>query len=357
MQHLSFKKNISLLVHVLIWALVGFILFLLFPISSGLLFPFAYWLKQVIMFSMLIAIFYINYFYLSQQYLFTNKIGKFLTYNFLAGIVYILILIVYDELWNMQAIMHGVFRPNVPYTPRPRNYSWDVSNLLVFYMSAGISTSIATILKWQSDEKFRLQLEQEKTNSELLYLKAQINPHFFFNTLNNIYSLANIDVEKAKTALLKLSRMMRYVLYETEKNHTLLSKELDFIKDFLELMRLRLSSKVELTVELPEKMEDAEIAPMILLPFIENCFKHGISSQQKSPIHIIIRKVDKRLVVMTSNHIFKLSEDSPESKSSGIGLANTKRRLDLLYPDNFQLDIREDQRENTFDVHLTLNLQ
>ncbi|UJP64861.1 sensor histidine kinase [Mongoliitalea daihaiensis] len=356
MQQLTFKKNISLLAHILIWALVGFILFLLFPISSGLSFPFPYWLKQIIMFSILIAIFYINYFYLSQQFLFKNQIAKFLTYNFLAGAVYIVILIVYDELWSMQEVMHGVFRPNVPYTPRPRNYSYDVSNLLVFYMSAGISTSIATIQKWQTDEKFRLELEQEKTNSELLYLKAQINPHFFFNTLNNIYSLANIDVEKAKTALLKLSRMMRYVLYETEKNHTLLTKELDFIKDFLELMRLRLSSKVQLQVDLPEKIEDAEIAPMILLPFIENCFKHGISSQQESPIHIVIRKVDQQLVLMTSNRIFKLAEDSPEAKASGIGLTNTKRRLDLLYPSSYQLEIREDLEEGEYDVHLTLTL-
>lgn len=356
MQNLAFKRNISLLVHILIWALVGFILFLLFPISSGLSFPLPYWIKQIIMFAMLIGIFYLNYFYLTQEFLFKNQIAKFLIYNFAAGIVYILILIVYDELFGMQELMHQVFRPNIPYTPRPRNYYYDVSNLLVFFMSAGISTSVATILKWQSDEKFRLELEQEKTNSELLYLKAQINPHFFFNTLNNIYSLANIDLEKAKTALLKLSRMMRYVLYETEKNHTLLSKELDFIKDFLELMRLRLTSKVQLDVQIPDRVEEAEIAPMILLPFIENCFKHGISSQHDSPISIHLKKEKHMLTLVTKNTIVKIAEDSPEAKASGIGLANTKRRLDLLYPGKFTLQIREDLKNTNYEIELTLDL-
>ncbi|MFD2201791.1 sensor histidine kinase [Shivajiella indica] len=253
--------------------------------------------------------------------------------------------------------MHETFRPNVPHVEKPRNWYWDIINIFVFAMSVGISTSIAVVQKWQSDEKIRFELERQRTNSEISYLKAQINPHFFFNTLNNIYALTNIDVEKAKAALLKLSRMMRYVLYETEKNHTLLSKELDFIRDYIELMKMRLSSKVKLDIKLPEKIEDIEIAPMMLLPFIENCFKHGISSQKESFIMISIDKIGNELSLKTQNTIFKSNEKTPEGNSSGIGLTNTMRRLDLLYPGSYQLDIDNSNPENEYRIVLKLNLK
>lgn len=350
------KRNMTILIHILVWMLIGLLLFVLSPIWSGHSRPFQFWLKQGIEFLSLVGIFYFNYSFFIKRSLFVNKNALFLIVNLLAGFAYVGILILYDNYMGMQEIMHSVFRPNIPYEPRPRNYYWDISNLFIFYMSVGISTSIATVQKWQEDEKIRLKLEKEKTNSELSYLKAQINPHFFFNTLNNIYSLTNIDVEKAKTALLKLSRMMRYVLYETEKNQTLLSKELEFIKDFLELMRLRLTGKVKLDVQLPESGEEAQIAPMLLLPFIENCFKHGVSSQQDSPITIKLEKKGNELNLETKNTIFKSVENTPEGNASGIGLTNTMRRLDLLYPGKYTLTIDKVNPENEFRIYLNLKV-
>jgi two-component system, LytTR family, sensor kinase len=357
MQESAIKKNIPILIHILGWALFGCVIFVLSPLSAGVERPIEFWVKQSINFSLLIGIFYFNFLYLIPRILFNNKIPLFLIINFIAGLAYVGLLILYDDWTNMQELMHRAFRPDVPYTPRPRNFYWDISQLLIFFMAVGISTSIAAVQKWQADEQLRLKLMEQQVNSELTYLKAQINPHFFFNTLNNIYALTNIDVEKAKTALLKLSRMMRYVLYETEKNHTLLSKELDFIKDFIELMKMRLSSRVKLNIQIPDKIEEAEIAPMLILPFIENCFKHGISSQKESEIVISLSKNKDRLVLETQNTIFNSSENTPEGKSSGIGLINTMRRLELLYPNKFQLTFDRENPENQYRVYLNIDLK
>lgn len=352
----NYKRKLSIIIHILGWALFGLVIFVLSPLSAGVERPIEFWLKQSLNFSLLISIFYINFFYLIPKVLFKNKIPLFLIINLIAGLAYVSLLIAYDDWTKMPELMHKAFRPDVPFTPRPRNYYWDISQLLIFYMAVGISTSIASVQKWQSEEELRVEQKQQQINSELTYLKAQINPHFFFNTLNNIYSLTNIDVEKAKTALLKLSRMMRYVLYETEKTHTLVSKEIDFIKDFIELMRLRISSKVNLEIEIPEKFEDASIAPMLILPFIENCFKHGISSQQESKITISLKVDQKKLILTTKNGIFKSNENTPEGNASGIGLQNTKRRLDLLYGNNYELDIKDENPENEYQVNLKINL-
>jgi len=352
----NYKRKLSIIIHILGWALFGLVIFVLSPLSVGVERPIEFWLKQSLNFSLLISIFYVNFFYLIPKVLFKNKISLFLIINLIAGLAYVSLLIAYDDWTKMPELMHKAFRPEVPFTPRPRNYYWDISQLLIFYMAVGISTSIASVQKWQSEQELRVEQKQQQINSELTYLKAQINPHFFFNTLNNIYSLTNIDVEKAKTALLKLSRMMRYVLYETEKTHTLLSKEIDFVKDFIELMRLRLSSKVNLEIEIPEKFEDASIAPMLILPFIENCFKHGISSQQTSKITISLKVDKKQLILITKNGIFKSNENTPEGNASGIGLQNTKRRLDLLYDNNHELVIKDKNPENEYHVHLIINL-
>ena len=152
------------------------------------------------------------------------------------------------------------------------------------------------------------ELEMERVKSltseaKLESINSQLNPHFFFNTLNNIYALTTVDVDRAQQALLKLSRMMRYVLYETDKDLTLLGKELDFIKDYIELMRLRLSEKVILDIVIQDNVEDLPIAPMLLLPFIENCFKHGISAQKESTIEISITQQNKLLHLQTRNTI------------------------------------------------------
>jgi len=353
-----YKKNIAILIHFLGWILFGSYLFIITPLSWKVELPFEFWVKQGLMLSFLLFGFYINLYYLVPKILFKNKNLQFLLVVIAMGGAYIGMIFTYDIIFNMGEVMHSIFRPDTPYVRRPRTFStFDFYNLLVFFMGIGISTSVAAVRKWQADEALRLEMEQQRINSELTYLKAQINPHFFFNTLNNIYSLTNLDIEKAQTAILKLSRMMRYVLYETEKDNTLLSKELEFIKDYIELMRLRLSDKIKVDINIPQSFEDANLAPMLLLPFIENCFKHGISSQKSSAIQINICIKDKVLVLETVNSIFTSNQNTPEGNASGIGVTNTKRRLALLYDQKHELKVDDQNPENEYRLHLKIKLK
>lgn len=349
--------KITLLIHVLIWVLMAIVLFVISPLSWKVDLPNEYWIKQGLLLAFLIGVFYFNMHVLVPKLLFKGKTGRFLLFAIGISILFLFITQEFEKWIQLPELMHNAFRPNVPYVPKPRNFTYDLFILILFFFAFGISTSVVSVQKWQADAALRRQMEKERINSELSYLKAQINPHFFFNTLNNIYALTTIDVDRAQKALLKLSRMMRYVLYETEKDKTLLSKELDFIKDYIELMRMRLSDKVSIELDLPEKITDLPIAPMLLLPFVENCFKHGVSTKHPSYIKIQLFLKGKDLYLQTRNLIFPANVQSPEGLESGIGLVNTKRRLSLIYGDKFNLDLNDSNPENEYRVALKINLE
>ena len=219
----------------------------------------------------------------------------------------------------------------------------------------GISTAITAIQKWQKDNQARKELEKDKVTSELSFLKAQINPHFFFNTLNNIYVLTAVDPKVAGEAIHQLSKMMRYLIYDTQKGDTMLSKEIAFVKNYISLMKLRLTDVVKINVDIPANLQDMPLAPMIFLPFVENAFKHGISATRQSYINIIISQKDKMLDLKVNNSIMKDNTISLDT-NSGIGLVNTRRRLDLLYPGKYKLDISGHDAASEYSVHLVLDL-
>ncbi|MEX2564388.1 MAG: histidine kinase [Cyclobacteriaceae bacterium] len=356
MNHPNPSKRITLLIHISVWVLIAIVIFVVSPLSWKVDLPVAYWQKQGLVLSFLIFLFYLNMHVLVPRLLFRGKIWLFVITGLFLTLVILFLIIQFEKLIHLPELIHYAFRPDQPYVPRPRNFSFDLFTILLLLFGLGISTSVVAVQKWQSDAALRRQMEQEKVSSELSYLKAQINPHFFFNTLNNIYALTNIDVERAQKALLKLSRMMRYVLYETDKDLTILSKEVDFLLDYIELMRLRLSDKVTLHIDIPEKMSDFSIAPMLILPFIENSFKHGVSAKEKSEIYISMVLEGKVLRLKTSNTIFPNNPNSPERFNSGIGLANTKRRLSLIYGKKAQLDIDSHNPDNKFRVELKIDL-
>jgi len=354
----QFRNKLSILLHVSAWLLLGMMLFLLNPLSWKVALPDQFWIRQGILLIMLAGIFYLNEHLLVPKFLF--KKGK--TWVFLGiavAIGFLLMLVIQQiEVWlNLPELMHKAFRPNRPYVPKNHLFSFDIVTILIIFLCLGISTSVAAVQKWQADEALRRKLEEERISSELSYLKAQINPHFFFNTLNNIYALTSIDLERARMALHKLSRMMRYVLYETEKDRTLLSREIDFIKDFITLMKLRLSEKIHVDLHIQEKFTDSIIAPMVLLPFIENCFKHGISSQHESKIYIRLTSNDGLLHLRTENKIIPSSKSNIEAPGSGIGLTNTKRRLSLIYEKKHSLFIDDSNPENEYRVDLKIDLK
>jgi two-component system LytT family sensor kinase len=227
------------------------------------------------------------------------------------------------------------------------NYIFTSSFLIFFSLGLRVMERHSQIEKLQKD------LEKEKLNSELAFLKNQISPHFFFNTLNNIYSLIGINAEDSQKAVLKLSKLMRYLLYESEQGDSKLSTEIDFMNNYIDLMKLRMNEKVVLTVSFPEGYDDRSIPPLLFIPFIENAFKHGISYREKSFIDISFLAGNDSLSFRCTNSLIK-SRDESDSGHSGIGLENVRKRLTLLFPGKHDLKINKSDTE--FEVLLQINL-
>ncbi|UOE47564.1 histidine kinase [Mucilaginibacter sp. SMC90] len=351
----SKSNTITVLIHVLIWAVFGILLFFYQPLTWNVEFPYQFWIKQAIVFFLLVAAYYFNSRLLVPRFLLHDRTAMYL----ITVVVLVAVFLLFSQ-WaddalhmheRMEAIFHKQHRP-----PKPRDKGgWDIFGTIIIALVLGISTSITAIQKWQSDIRLRAALEQEKISSELSFLKAQINPHFFFNTLNNIYALTHVNAETSRKALHQLSRMMRYVLYDTQHGTALLSQEIAFIKDYISLMELRLTEKVTVTFTPPAHTNDVAVAPMLFLPFVENAFKHGISATEPSAIRIVVDQQGDSLNLTVENGIYK--DHNPNiGENKGIGLTNTIRRLDILYTGKYKLDINEDTIANTYTVNLTLKL-
>lgn len=209
----------------------------------------------------------------------------------------------------------------------------DIVSMVLFVMVWSFSTAIQIVKQWRTTERRAIQAEADKTRAELSFLRAQINPHFLFNTLNNIYSLILTKNDAAPEAVLKLSHIMRYVTDEATQNWVPLEWEVQCISRYIDLQRLRLNDKTTVDFQVEGDMEDIQIPPLILMTFIENVFKHGVSNHAPSPITIKIMVKDKEINFQCFNKINLQS--IPERK--GIGIENTKTRLEQLYPGKYNL--------------------
>lgn len=314
--------------HILGWLLLGFIMLFYIPITWNVVLPSVFWLWQIIILILLIIIFYSNAKIVVPNTIIKDNTSPFLLWTFLA--IFAMQLIAY--FYTSQTDLHTKISLVLGFK-KYRNPYFDSYVLMLTLLVLGISTSWAMLQHWQKAAQHKQKLEQDKTMAELAMLKAQINPHFFFNSLNSIYSLTYTDIEDSRNALHTLSRMMRYLLYSTEERTTLL-KEAEFMKDFIALMKLRANSKLTITTDIPEKIHDYPIVPMLLLPLVENAFKHGVHATDKSIIHISLRQYGSNLEFEVENTYFEKSSTTDEG---GIGLTNTKRRLHLIYPHKHSL--------------------
>ena len=224
-------------------------------------------------------------------------------------------------------------------------------NLAVFLMVFVFSTGIRVINQWLRSEQRNKEIANEKLKAELSFLKAQINPHFLFNTLNNIYALATAQSEQTAAAIMKLSSIMRYVLTEARNDLVPLEKEILFTSHYIELQKMRLTDKTIVDFSVRGEPLGHQIAPLLLLPFVENAFKYGISTRERSPINILleIQKDSLNFKICNQKHLNTLLR---VSDNTGIGISNTKRRLDLFYEDRYSLEI--DDKTNEFSVHLKI---
>ena len=218
--------------------------------------------------------------------------------------------------------------------------------LLVNLMAIGIALSIRYIMR-QNEKK------QKEVEAELAWLKNQINPHFLFNTLNNISSLTQIDADKAQDTVMQLSDLLRYAMYETNKPKVPLEGEIDFMRNYIELMKLRCNEMTEVSETMKVEDKKVEVAPLLFISLIENAFKHGMNSNAPATIDISLTQKDD-ILIFTSNNTNN-PKPTKDRSGSGIGLENTRRRLDLLYPGRYQWE-QTITLENIYHVKITLQL-
>lgn len=349
------RSYITVLLHILLWMLFAFILLFYMPLTWSITVPPQFWIKQSFELLLLIIIFYVNSYIFVPQLLMKNKSFVFLLIIVVAAALSSFLVKSLDDALNLPFLINQAFmKIGIPKLPKSGN-KMDIFLIMMTFLVIGISTSVTLIQKWQANKQLQEALEKDRIGSELSFLKAQINPHFFFNTLNNIYALTHVDVEKSRNALHKLSRMMRYLLYDTQAGSTPLSKEVSFIVDYIELMKLRLNDTTKVTFEGPLINNDIQIAPMLFLPYIENAFKHGVSSTSSSVISIELSMEESTLEMKVKNSVFNENAEIADNYG-GIGLTNTKRRLDLLYPGKHTFSAGKTEDTNEFIVHLTLML-
>lgn len=342
--------------YTLTYLIVVLVLLLLLcqPLLWDIQLPRQFWIHQLIIFIFWIGLIYVNVQYIVPRLLFRERAGWFVLALLLVVIFSLLFNWSVSYWLNLPQLMHKAMNLNGR-PPLAGRFSVNPFLLLATLLVLGISTTIKVVQKWQRDTAIRQSLEQQTIKTELSFLKAQINPHFFFNTLHSIYALTHLNIESAREALHTLSRMMRYVLYETQAGTTLLSKELEFLEDYIRLMQLRLTEKVSVHFEKPTALQEVSIAPMLFLPFVENAFKHGVSAIHTSAIAIAIQQENHSLKLEVRNTLLPEKRVILE-ESSGIGLVNTRRRLELLYPERFELEILEKTLQNEYCIVLKLDL-
>ena len=220
-------------------------------------------------------------------------------------------------------------------------------------MLMGMNLGVKLYFKTQEDREQRERLEKQDLERQLEYMRYQVNPHFFMNTLNNIHALVDINPERAKTTIVELSKMMRYILYEGDKKYIPVQREALFLNNYIELMRLRYSSRVSINLDIPEMMPDVMLPPLLLIIFVENAFKHGVSYAAPSFIDIKVEVTQDKLKFRCRNSRQEQKPDE-KKKKGGVGLANARRRLDLLFPNQYNLEIKENDKE--YDVQLEIPL-
>ncbi|MCR4604351.1 MAG: histidine kinase [Prevotella sp.] len=226
----------------------------------------------------------------------------------------------------------------------------DLVATIILILMLGINLGIKLYYRQRGDRERLTELEKQNLAQQLEYLKYQINPHFLMNTLNNIHALVDIDAERAKESIVELSKIMRFVLYEGSQPTVPLNRELAFTQDYIRLMRMRVTDRVKINVEIPEAPANSQLPPMVLITFVENAFKHGVSYRQPSFIDIKITINDDKLLFTCRNSKIPQTED----QHGGVGLQNVRQRLDLIYGKKYTLTI--DDTPSEYNISLVLPL-
>jgi sensor histidine kinase YesM len=332
--------NQSRLYHIFFWFLYAFIVAISLQPGQNL--------REWLLFSSLIltfhaAVSYVNNYYFVHKYLYNRQYVTYVT---------VLLLTIAATAFPISVIIHKLVNNR-----DLKNMVWSWNFFILIALSILFSVVLSMVLKllknWYQGEQARRRLQQINTETELKFLKSQINPHFLFNCLNNLYALSLKKSDQAPEVVLRLSNILRYVLYEAVDGRVPLSKEVQYLKDYIDLEKIRLGSRAEIEFQTDGNLDEAQIEPMLFLTFLENSVKHG-AFNAISDVWINIK-----LQATTSAIIFEISNSKPsqsletERRQGGIGMANLKKRLDLIYPEKYSLEVLDE--ETSFHVKLAIN--
>ncbi|HSQ41044.1 MAG TPA: histidine kinase [Fibrobacteraceae bacterium] len=375
-QNPSARRFLVPLVHVSAWAFLFAVPYLLNNQHHGQGFPPLPALEWVRL-GLVAVIFYVNYFWLIPNLYFRHRTAIFVVVNLCVAALFPFVL---QNMFPLMAqgpqIPNGMHQPNHfqpfpdtgPKPPEKVNRMGGqaihpsffpmspigpaISGFFMVCLTVGMAMAMRLVERFQRDEKIRQLLENEHLRSELSYLKLQLSPHFLFNTLNNIYALAGLAPEKAQIAVHHLSKMLRYLLYETDTDTVPIQGEVAFLESYIQLMRLRLPAHVSLFVDMKVEDEQAPIAPLLSLPLIENAFKHGVHPVEPSRINILLQEKDHdlNLRILNSNY----PKTDLDHSGSGLGLSNLAKRLELLYHGLFRYHVSPNPNE--YVVELSIHL-
>tara|TARA_R110002051_G_scaffold1246_2_gene6880 strand:- start:17292 stop:18326 length:1035 start_codon:yes stop_codon:yes gene_type:complete len=336
--NLVIKNKVQILVHISIWILLYGLTF--YPVlNEARPMPLDFFPKLLV----IIILFYLNYFYLVPKFLLQKNVFVYL-------IISVVLLTISVLLLNY---FYKPIFPDIPFMQRQPPRDFGLMRFYKTFVSLGIPYVISTILKiyveWEQNENLRLSVEKESIKSELQFLKAQLNPHFLFNSLNTIYALSVKKSPDTSEAIVDLSELMRYMIYEADKDLVPLNKELDYIKSYIQLQRLRLSDSENVSLKITGEDRGKAVPPLLFISFIENAFKYGTDYKGKTYVKINLTITDDSIFLNVKNKIGVFKEPT---KNSGIGLENIRNQLELIYPSLHHLQVNNDG-EN-YEVLLTI---
>jgi sensor histidine kinase YesM len=335
---------LTIAIHTLVWVLLLIVPYVSTDQVFNSLDPASdiqYLLHCIALSTVLLLTFYINYFFFIPKFLLAKKYWSYFlclllaiaTVFLLSGILFFFSGFSPDSLVQINPIIEKI-----------------IPVIIINAISLWLLAIVLSVL-WAIYNRLK-QTETEKLNAQIASLKSQINPHFLFNTLNNIYATAIDTSPRAADMVDKLAEMMRYTMKDTQQDLVWLEDEINYINNFIELQQLRLDKTVKLEYHTLESIPDVKIAPMLLIPFIENAFKHGVNSEQKSQITIELMMDKTALQLKVVNNKVEIQQEITEK--SGLGIANTQHRLHLIYPSRHLLVINDTGKEYFVSLHINL---
>ena len=320
------NKNLAGICHLALWAFL-----FLSPLTywRGTGFNIIHYLMTCMTPLFQMIVFYLNYMVLAPKYFVSGKHR----YDLLINVVLLLTLGATLHFWMVY--VNSIYAPaNSLPIDAIGTFSYIVRNSLNLAIFAGGATALAVARRWVTTDQKLKETEAARAQAELSNLRNQINPHFLLNTLNNIYALTAFDAPKAQEAIQELSKMLRHILYDYQQPTVSLSDEIEFLQNYVNLMRIRLPESVDIKFNAPTPNTQIEVAPMLFISLVENAFKHGVSPSEPSFIHITIETEGKQIIcqIENSNH----PKTSTDNSGHGIGLMQVERRLELSYPGRYE---------------------